>query len=258
MKKIKNKLIRIIATTFFQPFFEKLHYISLKGMNYGSANSPENSGELSVIKLLNNELPQNPIIFDVGANNGQYLEIILEKFKNKNPTIHCFEPDNKAFEKLFKKFSNTKNVFLNNFALGEIEKKSLIYTKKSGAVDASLIDTGDTELMALEINVKTLDEYCKLNKITNIDFLKIDTEGFEMNVLLGSSKMLNDNAIKNIQLEHGSIHSIIVGSTLYRYLQILKNFKMYHIKQNGIYPLQYSPKNEIFYNSNYFFKLNKN
>src|SRR5689334_12133898 len=127
MKSIKRLVQKFFATQFFQPFFEKLHYIALKGMNYGSANSPEDSGELAVVKALKKELPQNPVLFDVGANNGQYLEMLLNILKDKNPLIHSFEPDTKAFEKLNNKFGHLENVFINNFALGEKIHTSVLY-----------------------------------------------------------------------------------------------------------------------------------
>jgi len=255
MKKINKLLLKIFATTFFQPFYEKLHYLSLKGMNYGSANSPVDSGELSVISLLKKELPKNAVIFDVGANNGQYLSYLLDMLKDISPVIHSFEPDVKAFKDLSDNYSSNNNVVLNNFALGEKETNSLIYISRKGGVDSSLIDSQKKGLDSYEINVKTLDSYCEANKIVKIHFLKIDTEGYEMSVLKGSQQLITSKRIERIQLEHGSIHSIIVGSSLYNYLRILKNYTLYHIKQNGIYKLKYSPKNEIYYNSNYYFKL---
>lgn len=65
---MKNLLLKVFGRKAFQPFFEKLHWIALKGMNYGSANSPQFSGEIELIKELKPALPQSPIIFDVGAN----------------------------------------------------------------------------------------------------------------------------------------------------------------------------------------------
>jgi FkbM family methyltransferase len=254
MKKIKNFINSLFAVTFFQPFFEKLHYISLKGMNYGSANSPKNSGELAVLQYLSKKLQQNPVIFDVGSNNGQYLELLLKEFKDKNPVIHCFEPDLKSFKKLEARHQDKKNVILNNFALGNEEGSVILYGKVEGGIDSSLIKSENVTLDEFPISVRKLDNYCLEHNIKNIDFLKIDTEGSEMNVLRGAKTTIENNNIARIQLEHGSMQSIIAGASLYNYLQILKGYKMFHIKRNGIYKLKYSPKNEIFYNSNYYFE----
>jgi len=59
----------------------------------------------------------NPIIFDVGANKGQSIR----RFKKIFPKsiIHAFEPIKEEFVKLEDEFKNDKNIFLNNFALGD-------------------------------------------------------------------------------------------------------------------------------------------
>ena len=255
MKKIKRYVLRLFANTFFQPLFEILHYISLKGMNYGSANSPKYSGELALLKMLRNELPNNPIIFDVGANNGQYLGFLLKLLETKNPIIHSFEPDPVSFNKLYKKYGANKNIYLNNFALGEKEMDTKLYISSDGGVDASLINVKNKNSKNIEIQLKTLDQYCINNNINKIHFLKIDVEGYEINVLQGGLKLITNNSIERIQLEHGSINSIIAGASLYKLSKLLPKHNLFHIKQNGIYKLIYKPRNEIFYNSNYYFKL---
>ena len=45
---------------------------------------------------------------------------------------------------------------------------------------------------SLDIRVISLDEYCELNKVTDIDLVKIDTEGFEKEVFLGAVKTFNE------------------------------------------------------------------
>jgi hypothetical protein len=53
------------------------------------------------------------------------------------------------------------------------------------------------------IEISTSDEYCKNKNIKNIDLLKIDVEGWEMEVLMGATSMLKHRAIKEILLECG-------------------------------------------------------
>ena len=55
----------------------------------------------------------------------------------------------------------------------------------------------------VKIQVKTLDDYCETYEIMHIDFLKIDTEGNELNVLYGASKLLDEKAVDFIQIEYG-------------------------------------------------------
>ena len=75
-------------------------------------------------KLRKKLIKKSPIIFDVGANMGQSIERFLNDFKEAQ--IHSFEPNNEAFQILKEKYSKHKNIFLNNFALGETNKKKIL------------------------------------------------------------------------------------------------------------------------------------
>lgn len=247
-------MLSILATKKFQPFFRKLHWIALKGMNYGSANSPLESGESNVMDELVNELPRNPIIFDVGANRGHYIDLVIKKWGNKNPGLHAFEPDSSCYEILKRKYGSYNNIVVNNCALGNESGKATLFAEQNGAVNATLVASDLDTGMTTEVDVQTIDEYCWINSITAIDFLKIDTEGFEINVLKGAKEMIRKGAIHRIQLEHGSLQSILMGASLYSYSQLLKEYELFHIKQDGLYKLKVTPINEIYYNSNYFFK----
>src|SRR6056300_1589228 len=73
----------------------------------------------------------NPIIFDVGGNRGQSIEKYLKIFDN--PIIHSFEPIKTEFDYMCGKFKDNKNIFLNNFALGDkTEKKEFHVTARTG------------------------------------------------------------------------------------------------------------------------------
>ena len=51
----------------------------------------------------------------------------------------------------------------------------------------------------LKIKIETLDEFCKKNNIEKIDYLKIDTEGSNFDVILGATEMIKNKKIKYIQ-----------------------------------------------------------
>ena len=74
--------------------------------------------------MLKDNISQNPIIFDVGANKGQSIEIYKRLFNN--PKIHAFEPSFQDFQILKKKYESDNNIFLNNFALGDKEEKKTL------------------------------------------------------------------------------------------------------------------------------------
>lgn len=255
-RKIQNGLFKILAVRQTQSFFEALHKFSLKGMNYGSANKPQDSGELSVFDYIDKKEQHDLVIFDVGSNNGQYLGHLLSFFKHRKVSYYCFEPDPVAFGHLSKFAASKPDVSIFNLAFGGKPGVMTLYQSNSGSVGSSLVSLeSKPDQQKVDVQVVTLDSFCKEHGITSIDFLKVDTEGFESEVLKGATELLANNKISYIQLEHGSMQSIKMGSSLYTYQQMLPKFRLYHIKQNGLRRIRYSERFEIFYNSNYFFEL---
>tara|TARA_Y100001970_G_scaffold293656_1_gene442026 strand:- start:21097 stop:21858 length:762 start_codon:yes stop_codon:yes gene_type:complete len=160
---------------------------------------------LSFNSILNRFMENKlPVIFDVGANQGQTIERFNKIFDSCK--FHCFEPNNLAFEKL-KKFEN-HNIILNNMALGEKaeEKKFFNYPKTSSSSFYSINSSSkiykiNKEYQTTMVKVGTIDQYCRNNKISKIDILKIDTQGYEKFVLLGSKEFISNRKITFIETE---------------------------------------------------------
>ena len=166
--------------------------------------------------ILKNNLSNDPIIFDIGANKGQSIEKYLKIFKN--PQIHSFEPIKSEIDILKKKYKHNNNIYLNDFALGEKnEFKDLNITAKSDNSSFNKINL-DTDWVKIrseqnnttinnyvekieKVKVITLDEYVKSKKIEDIDFMKIDTQGYEDKILEGSLETIKNNKISIIQTE---------------------------------------------------------
>ena len=146
------------------------------------------------------------LLFDVGANIGQYG--ILSRTLNYKGKIVSFEPLNDAFEKLKQASGNDSNWTINHFALGDIATKETInIAGNSGSSSILNMEKKHVETLpesqyigTQEIEIKTLNEvfgsfYSKGNKV----MLKIDTQGYEKNVLEGADQVLDK--ITLIQLE---------------------------------------------------------
>src|SRR5690349_4773374 len=83
----------------FQPIFEAMYKVGMAGMNVGEGGMPKQSGEPWVLDHISSRLArqtQNPVIFDVGANVGQFAQAVLETF---GPTVQLwsFEPCDPSF-----------------------------------------------------------------------------------------------------------------------------------------------------------------
>tara|TARA_Y100000389_G_scaffold198996_1_gene236549 strand:+ start:398 stop:1162 length:765 start_codon:yes stop_codon:yes gene_type:complete len=166
--------------------------------------------------LLKDKISNNPIIFDVGGNKGQSIEKYLKIFDK--PIIHSFEPIKTEFDFMCSKFKNNKNIFLNNFALGDkTEVREFNITAKTSNSSFNKINL-DTDWLKVrskqnntseegyvtsvqKVNVIKLDDYRKDNNISVIDLVKIDTQGYEDKVLEGSLNSIKQNKIKSIVTE---------------------------------------------------------
>ncbi|WP_051205226.1 FkbM family methyltransferase [Salinimicrobium xinjiangense] len=143
-------------------------------------------------------------VFDVGANTGQTAVIYNEKFPEA--TIYSFEPVRKTFLELVKNTKNNKRIVCNNLAFGDRKESIEINLYEGGS---SNLNSLKKEVMSTNdhlketIKVTTGDIFCEENNISEIDLLKIDTEGYEIKVLEGFSRMISESKIKAIYCEVG-------------------------------------------------------
>ena len=124
---------------------------------------------------------------DVGANVGLWTKPLCEKFTH----VHSFEPFDDNRECLQKNVT-TNNYTLYDVALGSEQKEnqSLYSSNKNcgaGSLDKEWapIDSGKTT------SVVTLDSY----NLTNIGYMKVDVQGTEKDVVLGSLETLKNNDV---------------------------------------------------------------
>ena len=143
-------------------------------------------------------------IIDIGAHKGEFLENML-KIKKVN-SFYAFEPQKNIFNELNEKFSKNKRITLFNFAMDrEIANKKLKINKLS--MTSSLAEINEKSLYLKIKNLLTFsksnfeDEYeIQTNTVDKVfeninlkkSLLKIDVEGFEINVIEGSQIKLKE------------------------------------------------------------------
>lgn len=145
-------------------------------------------------------------LLDVGANVGQY-SLNMRKI-GYNKKIISFEPLKKAYEKLKEVSAKDKNWVVNNYALGNENMESTINVSGSSP-SSSILNmlpqhikiAPESKYIAKEnIVIKKLDTiFADLFEEGDHIMLKIDTQGFEKNVILGAENILSK--IRVIQLE---------------------------------------------------------
>ena len=182
--KIKNNTIR-----FFSKYF---NLYPLK--NYFKEDS------------LNKIIKNNKIdtIIDVGSNTGQFFL----RYKKKYKQYFFFEPQKNEFKIIKKSFEKLNNVYFFNIGIGEFkEEKSFFKNAFSPSSSFMKLDDQNSfkylkEEMSEIINIDTLDNIFSSISLEGSVLLKIDVQGFELNVLKGAKNILSK--INFIYLEYSN------------------------------------------------------
>lgn len=124
------------------------------------------------------------VVFDVGSRDDVDYLIIKPGIE-----LHAFEPNPAWFEELKTNVGSTKNVYLNNFALGDKEG-IFLYNHGGQSIGARVENPEVPNSDETRVQVKRLDTYMKEHNIQQIDFLKMDVEGYEAQVIEGMGDMI--------------------------------------------------------------------
>ena len=176
---------------------------------------------------------QEPIIFDIGANDGESIERfkkIFSKFK-----IYSFEPDDNAFQRLKKNYHNKENIEIFDFGISNRDGNQKFYSYDHDKISSLMRLDADSKLFksrkiaknsgedfekSKDIKIVKLDSFVKDKDIPRINILKIDVQGYEPEVIEGAKYLIDNNKIDIIEME------IILG---YGYS---KSISFYDIEKN--------------------------
>jgi len=144
---------------------------------------------------------QEIIIFDVGAHTGESTKAFLRVFSKGH--IHCFEPAKDSFLMLQQKFLNNSRITLNGVAVGSKNAIENFFILGNICSGNSIIPLTNSKVAKakVEVPVLKLDDYCIEKCISNIDILKIDTQGYERECLEGAKELLASGGVGLIKLE---------------------------------------------------------
>jgi FkbM family methyltransferase len=261
---IKYFIFKLLGIQPSQEFYIQLHSRALEGMNIGGSGKTDDSGEYNALEYIKKKLNANDdiVVFDVGANIGDYAKLIHNVFKN-NISIFSFEPSLQTFQKLSINTKDITSIKRYNIGLGDQKTTLQLFSNAQESGLASLykrrLDHLDIEMKYVEnIEISTLDSFCNENKINHIHFLKMDVEGHELKVLNGAREMLESGKIDFIQFEFGGCN-IDSKSFFQDFFYLLNaNYKIYRILNNGLYEItNYSERHEIFLTANYLAERRK-
>src|SRR5262245_37199465 len=151
---------------------------------------------------------RNPLILDVGANDGEVMSGFLVHFPDAR--VIAFEPFQTCYDELATTFAHRSNVAIEQMALGSSPGTGRLNVFSASRMN-SLLEMDDdsrnimkdsfTKTTDASVAVDTLDSYCLAHGINHIDALKIDTQGYDLEVLKGAEGLLSQHRITAILLE---------------------------------------------------------
>jgi FkbM family methyltransferase len=259
IKKILNIFSDFYVFLFSNKYLDKVNNIildsSLRVRGYRNSENFSKSGEKFFIKeILSNSNPK--LCIDIGASTGTFSIELLKYTKAK---IIAFEPLKSQFNKLKENLNlYSDRVILENQGVGckngyqelYFNEKVFDYASFSDKIDEISFIFNDKKKLTLVI---TLDSYCLNNNITEIDFLKIDSEGFESEIFNGAESVFKNIKPKFIQIEYGR-HQLFRQKTLKYFHKKLPDYEVFQLVPGGWKKRDTDdPYSNIFHYSNFIF-----
>ena len=149
---------------------------------------------------------RSPVVLDVGANKGQTIDLIHRAFAS--PIIFSFEPNPDLFSQLVAKYE-AHGVVVEGFALGNCEGNIAFHIVENNELSSVLALHRTDENTFSQTSIRrrvivpttTLDMWVTKRGLTHIDLLKVDAQGFDLEVLRGASTILSHKTVKTLLVE---------------------------------------------------------
>jgi FkbM family methyltransferase len=259
LKKIINATSDLYVFLFSNKILSKFNNVLLdyvlRVRGYRNSKNFNESGEIFFIK--NILAPSQPkLCIDIGANIGNYT---LELLKLTNAKVISFEPLPTTFGKLKEKMKLfSDRVIIENIGVGSVNSELIFHYNPKVSEHASFSEeikkisfiSNDQKIV---VPVISLDSYCSRHNITEIDFIKIDTEGYEKEVFEGAKLVSGKVRPKFIQMEFVR-HQLFRNTSLNYFSEKLLNYEVFQLIPNDwIKRDPRDPYSNIYHYSNFIF-----
>ena len=185
-------------------------------------------------------------VFDVGANVGQYHDFLRDLVEYEGLII-SFEPDPENFAKLRERTESDNKWVIYDYALGK-ERKLLDFHVMKSSVFNSFLEPSNSEtsqferdnsvVRTIKVETRRLDNiFAQIKKaflFTNV-FLKLDTQGFDLEVFEGASGCLDQ--IRGVQTE---ISVMPIYKNMPTFEASMNTFRSNGFEVSGLYPVSES------------------
>ena len=260
IKQHRLQIVKYLAHPERQFLVDKILSIALQARGYNNYRDHEESGEAHLVRALA-RIGALKTCVDVGANVGSFAELLLE---NGADQVFAFEPHpghENALRALANEFPGRLSI--HESAVGSVSGAANLFFSESALSHASLAEEVNrigyvSNDQAVRVQVTSIDDFVENVEVENIDFLKIDTEGFEDEVLAGARDLLAHRPPKAILLEFNQ-HQLVRGHSLLSLSGHLDGFRSFQLLRgnSGVRSAEANtPEANIFHFSNFAFVRN--
>lgn len=251
LNRFKDKVLNIIEHyRFFKPFSQVLRKYGidfyfkdelgiLSKRNYRDNfeyifKTKYSCDAMPMMIVLNSLIENSDVCIDVGSNVG-----ITSIWMAKNSKlVYAFEPEKEN------RLRFMENVRVNNVHNIKLIPKAV--SNKSGYAELNILEsyghhslgkvTTSKFIKAEIVETTTLDLFCKENDIPIIDFLKVDVEGFELEVFEGAKNLLKNKQIMLIAFEVSKVILDDLGKTSESIIELFDNldYSVYNLENKLI------------------------
>lgn len=223
----------ILSRTWLTRFNEAALELFVRGLGYNNYHTLRLTGERHFLKHV--VAPTAPVVcIDVGAHHGDYSEELLAI-----PSTHviAFEPHPGAYSVLKSRFAHESQRFTAvqqgvASSSGEMMLHSGPETPHSSLSEYVVQVPYVNATQAFSVAVTSLDDYCASHGLDHIDLLKIDVEGFEVEVLRGAERILSIMPPKFVQFEF-NIHHLFGHATIKSITQMMPGYSLFQLLPKG-------------------------
>lgn len=236
--KFLSRAIEVtLGSSYTAGLSESLVKLGLRGLGLNIGCDLNQSGELRFIEQVMNCLPA-AVCVDVGANVGKYSRTLRSLGAGR---IYAFEPVPATFARLRENVGNDDSIQLFNVAVGETDQTVQFHVPLSdehstlASRNISFTDVASARSQTISVDMVSLDGFCASNDV-DVDFIKIDVEGFELEVLNGAKELIARRPPALVQFEFNTHHRRR-HQNMGDFQDVLPGYKLFRLTTSSMRPI---------------------
>lgn len=189
--------------------------------------------EPGTLEVMRKCLSKGDVFIDIGSNIG-LMSLFASKAVTGTGKVLAFEPEPETFRILKEniRINGFGNILANNIALGYVEGTAKIHCVAENRGGSTLLELENSDVGGKKISIGTLDKFLADQAISSVRMIKIDVEGWELEVLKGSNATLSSPNAPIICIECSNLHPTYGGQKkdIYTAIRDVNNYKIFKLR----------------------------